>query len=239
MRNLEVQVGKVKTTTNKKGHYTLPALPIGKHKMIIKRDGKVLRELEIEVKNGNLKFNVVFQSTGVGFIAGAQKMGEQMSSRHQTNTNSAPIQTQETENNGIVTYKDLPKGTKVGTGQGKMSILTDTGNVVSCNKADAYETEGANFPEGWESDTWRFPLNWSDCSQSIALGILYASEIGFFFPEYENSLNCYIESLQNVMHDESKGENAPYCNWEQKDGNHYNCSWFEGIEHTEALHTHK
>ena len=54
--------------------------------------------------------------------------------------------------------------------------------------------------------------------------------------ENETNVVCVIESCQNLSGKE--GPNV-YCNRKEKSGPHWNCSWFNGINHTESFHYHK
>lgn len=53
---------------------------------------------------------------------------------------------------------------------------------------------------------------------------------------YAQNVVCVIESCQNVSGNE--GLNV-YCNSKKKSGPHWNCSWINGIKHTESFHYHK
>ena len=50
---------------------------------------------------------------------------------------------------------------------------------------------------------------------------------------YGNSVNCVKEAVFN-----SEGKGNAYCDGKKKSGK-VNCSWFNGIKHSESFHTHK
>ncbi|SEM80922.1 hypothetical protein [Lihuaxuella thermophila] len=238
---IEIQVGDKRTTTDKHGKYVLSGLAPGKYKMILSRNGSTVRELEIIVENGHPKMDIDIQLFDKQFIANAKRMSRSMASR---STSDDTVHAQ-----GNKTYPPLEKGTVVGYGDGAMKILTDPrteiANIVGCNEAD----EGVTLPPPGQKepdpnqkdpndDTEDFPFNSSDCSRSIALGMSAATN-PFLSWFYGNSINCYIESIQSGMRAIGDGTTNVYCNWTKKEDGHWNCSWFNGIEHPEYLHTHE
>lgn len=231
--NLQIEIGGRKTTTRHNGKFTIPQVPLGKQKLRISKDGKTVREMDVVVKRGHPRMDIDLQIYDYEFEANIHRMHQAMHSGKED------VKTQ-----AITTYPQLKKGTKVGVRAGQMTILSDEEkNVVSCNKASSYESpEGKkpfepNATEEWTSDTGRFPANGSDCSRSIALGMLYNTNSSLF-RKYVMSEFCVIESINHVMTEEKDKSYAAYCNWEKKEDGHWNCSWFPGVGHTEELHTH-
>ncbi|QKI82316.1 hypothetical protein [Kroppenstedtia eburnea] len=237
---VEIRVGGKKATTRHNGKFTIPQVPLGKHVMRITKEGKLIRELDVVVKRGQPRMDIDLQIYEKQFQENVNRMHQAMGHHH---PDSATVQ-------GTATYPELKEGQLVGKGEGRMGIISDPTkgepkNIVSCNKADGYESPVGKRPfdpagtEEWESDTWRFPANLSDCSRSIMLGFLY-NQSSLIFGRYHMSEYCVIESINAVMGEEPKDKDqyAAYCNWKQKGDGHWNCSWFNGIKHTEELHTH-
>ncbi|PTM59948.1 carboxypeptidase-like regulatory domain-containing protein [Desmospora activa] len=233
LAGMEVKIGKQKTTTNRAGKYTIPQVPLGKHKLTISYEGHEIHSMDVVVKRGQPRKDIDLQIYDRQFIESARKMSESMASHHQ----EEQVGTQE-----VTTYPELPQGEEVGEGRGSMVILTEEGNIVNCNKAHAYESPQGKKPfdpagqEDWKSDTASFPWTEADCAVSIALGFQYLMA-PFFLSKYDNSYYCVLESMNAIPMDPETPEKNIYCNGENKDGK-YNCSWFEGIDHDEALHTH-
>ena len=233
LTDLQIEIGGRKATTRHNGKFTIPQVPLGEQKLRISKDGKTVREMDVVVKRGHPRMDIDLQIYDQEFQSNIDRMHQAMHS------GKGDVHTQE-----ITTYPKLEKGTAVGTGAGKMHILSDEEkNVVSCNKASSHESpEGKkpfdpNAEEEWTSDTGRFPANGSDCSRSIALGMLYNMN-SWLFNRYRMSEYCVIESINHVMTEEKDKSYAAYCNWEKKADGRWNCSWFNGVGHTEELHTH-
>lgn len=248
--HVEIQVGGQKTYANHKGKYTLTHVPLGKHKMIISQDGKKLREFNVVVERGKPRKDINLRIYDKQWFVNIDKMSASMTSTHPASHDQVTIQ-------GITTYPKLPFGTRVGLGKGDegedefndgtMSIISDPNkgepeNIVSCNKASEYESPAGKKPfdpngkDNWLSNTWKFPANDSDCTRSIALGLIYDASWGLI-DSFKMSHYCVLESINNEMDSEKSYQNI-YCNGHQKTDGHWNCSWFKGIGHTEALHTH-
>ena len=100
-------------------------------------------------------------------------------------------------------------------------------NIVHCNKCDdsAYENETKNYK--WLADG-------SDCAKSIRLGTFALTGPTWATIYYANNIYCVIESCQSLSNGR-EGRNI-YCNGDKKSGPHWNCSWFNGIQHTESFH---
>lgn len=246
LTSVEVKVGNKTTVTDKHGKYVLSGLPLGKQKMIISKNGHKIREIDIVVEKGKPKMNIDIQLYDEQFIANAKRMSQGMA--HHTHKASVQKDDVHAQEEGIRDdYRPLNRGDVVGFGRGATRIQTNPNdpitNIVSCNEAD----RGVTLPRPGETeprpedkdpldDTESFPFNNSDCSRSIALGI-QAQDNFILAWFYGDSINCYIESIQNVMGREGDRSTAVYCNGLEKDG-HWNCSHFNGIEHPEHLHTH-
>lgn len=85
--------------------------------------------------------------------------------------------------------------------------------------------------------TKQFAIQNSDCSKSVKLGLIaLADATGILRATYANSIYCVIEGMQSAIGDNA--ENV-YCNGKKKAGGHVNCSWFNGIGHSERFHYHK
>jgi CarboxypepD_reg-like domain len=221
---VDVQIGDRRTKTDKKGRFSLSGVTPGKHEMTISFNGKTIRQLDVMVKSDRQQLDVDLQVSGEKFMGAAEKMSRSI--HHQPTASQQDVHAQ-----GFRFYPEQPVGTIAGTGRGSMQIFAP-GNIVGCNKADAgVSVPGQPDPN---DDSGRFPFNFSDCSISIGLGTAYAGDPLFSWP-YHMSYNCFIESIQNGMQDD--GQNV-YCNGQRKDDGHWNCSWFNGIEHPENLHTH-
>ena len=118
-------------------------------------------------------------------------------------------------------------GTQVGKGAGVTNVYFET-NIVGCNKHD---TSLASIT------TKQFAIQNSDCSKSVKLGLIaLADATGILRATYANSIYCVIEGMQSATGDNA--ENV-YCNGKKKAGGHVNCSWFNGIGHSERFHYHK
>ncbi|SEM91095.1 hypothetical protein [Lihuaxuella thermophila] len=247
---VEIQVGDQKTRANHKGKYTLPHVPLGKHKVIISENGKKLREFEVVVERGHPRMDIDLQIYDKQWFVNSNRMSAAMKSHSHASHDHVTTQ-------DVATYPQLPYNTFVGTGKGEdgadvlndgtMRIVSDPSkgepkNIVSCNKASAYESPDGKKPfdpnatENWLSNTWMFPANDSDCTRSIGLGFIYDASLGLI-DSYKMSHYCVLESINSAMDALDSYQNI-YCDGMQKSDGHWNCSWFNGIGHTEELHTH-
>ena len=118
-------------------------------------------------------------------------------------------------------------GSYVGQGAGRTKVYFNT-NIVGCNKHD----KNLN-----SINTVQFALGNSDCAKSVKLGLAaLASSQASVKAYYANSIFCVIEGMTSATGDNV--QNA-YCNGKRKAGSHVNCSWFNGIGHSERFHYHK
>lgn len=103
-------------------------------------------------------------------------------------------------------------------------------NIVHCNKCDDSSSEN-------EKNVGKWLLDGSDCAKAIRLGTISLTTTNPILKlYYSQNVVCVIESCQNLSGKE--GPNV-YCNSKKKSGPHWNCSWFNGIKHTESFHYHK
>lgn len=126
-------------------------------------------------------------------------------------------------------YKKKSVGSTFGAGAGRCVVCFNT-NIVNCNKCDGSATKNYSKVD--------FALKNSDCSKSVKLGLVALRDRLPFKPlryYYRYSIYCVQESMASLV--DNKEKNA-YCNWKKKSGGHVNCSWFNGIGHSEAFHTH-
>ncbi len=116
----------------------------------------------------------------------------------------------------------------VGSGVGTTYVCFDV-NIVQCNKHDK-DLKSINAAQ--------FAFGNSDCAASVKLGIVALSPLSSNDTRayYINSTYCVNESLNA---DSSKDNGNIYCDGTKKAGNHVNCSWFNGIGHSERFHYHK
>lgn len=116
--------------------------------------------------------------------------------------------------------------TKVGSGVGQTEVKFDV-NIVTCNKHDK-DLKSINKVQ--------FALGNSDCAASVKFGLIALSPLSSNDTRayYINSTYCVNESLNA----DSKDNANEYCNGTKKAGNHVNCSWFNGIGHSERFHYH-
>lgn len=84
--------------------------------------------------------------------------------------------------------------------------------------------------------TAQFAVGNSDCAKSVKLGLVALADTTGILRIYNaNSINCVIEGMTSAV-----GDNVSniYCNGKRKSGNYVNCSWFNGIGHSERFHYH-
>lgn len=117
-------------------------------------------------------------------------------------------------------------GNSFGHGAGKSYIYFDK-NIVGCNKCDKSEAKSYTTNE--------FALGNSDCSKSVKLGLIALTNT-ILSSYYSYSIYCVQEGMASVV--SSDNESNAYCNHKKKSGGHVNCSWFNGIGHSEQFHTH-
>lgn len=169
-------------------------------------------DAEIEKNESNIEINYKF--TYEDFSEGVEEMANNMSEgTAQKITNVYPAK--------------VKVGSYVGAGAGRTKVYFNT-NIVGCNKHDK------NLKS---ITTKQFAAGNSDCAKSVKLGLIaLADSSGFLKAYYANSINCVIEGMTSIT-----GENVNniYCNGKRKSGNHVNCSWFNGIGHSERFHYHK
>lgn len=202
--DLEISIGQVSAVTDKEGKFTLVGVPEGKQTLTISFNGSVVRTIQVDVKKDK-ELIVNLRTNFNSIYEVAQKMS------------AAPkVKALDT----IITSPQYSIGTLITRGTQAMKIVADV-NIVACNKAGTTLDSLADFP-----------VNDSDCSQSIAQGTLYAGS-PTLYSYFKNSYYCYIEAI--MTRDNIAGTN-PYCDGKYKSG-HYNCSWFFGIWDSEQLHT--
>ena len=152
------------------------------------------------------------------FAEGIYNMSEEMS---------------DTEGQAVTTYSKKSKGYSWGSNASRTVVCYSTNsypNIVYCNKCDKSSNESKSVA------AWA--VGGSDCAKSVRLGGLALSG-GIFGILYSNSIYCVIESCASVYDAlENTSTSNIYCNGKKKSGNHWNCSWFTGIGHTESFHTH-
>lgn len=120
-----------------------------------------------------------------------------------------------------VFYAKKAVGKYLGNGAGRSKVFFNT-NIVGCNKHDK-NTNSIN--------TAQFAIQNSDCSKSVKLGLAYLSNT--LLSSYKMSANCVSEAVFSA-----DGKGNAYCDGKKKSGK-VNCSWFNGIKHSESFHTHK
>ncbi len=130
----------------------------------------------------------------------------------------------ETEAQAVICNTGYPRvapGEYIGNGKGRTKVYFDT-NIVGCNKHDK-SIKSITATE--------FLKQSSDCAMSFWYGVLalYGSNDATT-RYYMKSIHCYNEALSDRQNE--------YCNGRKKSG-HVNCSWFNGIGHTEMFHTHR
>lgn len=210
---IDVQIGNIKVKTDATGEFVLKEIPQGKQIMILSYEDKKIYEGEVRLTEKNSQVDINLEFNGEQIEKAAERMGASMKGEQEQVGKTMALQF----------YPTYPKNTMVPWSSGKGTMwVRGAYNIVSCNKAHKYK---------YSAD---FPWNNSDCAVAIRLGALYASNsIAFYY--YRQNYYCYIESIQNVSGNE--GSNV-YCNGVKKSDGHYNCSWFNGIKHSESLHSH-
>lgn len=170
-------------------------------------------EVEVNENEDGLEYNVKVSFDE--FSEGIEEMAEEM--------NDSKAQTK------CKFYSKKKVGKSFGAGAGLCYVVYDT-NIVNCNKCDGSATKKYTVKE--------FALKNSDCSKSVKLGLVALADrsyLGLVRYYYRYSKYCVQEGMASLA--DSKEKNA-YCNWKKKSNGHVNCSWFNGIGHSEAFHTH-
>lgn len=170
--------------------------------------------VDAEIEKNETNYEINYKISYEDFSEGVEEMADNMSEgTAQKITNVYPAK--------------VKVGSYVGAGAGRTKVYFNT-NIVGCNKHDK------NLKS---ITTKQFAAGNSDCAKSVKLGLIaLADSTGVLKAYYANSINCVIEGMTSVT-----GENVNniYCNGKRKSGNHVNCSWFNGIGHSERFHYHK
>ena len=217
-RNAEIIVGDEEYLTDDEGYYkiedeaNIESIFEGENKVILADQNVEFAELEVSFDENVDNNEIKHKKTFLEFAEGAVNMGEKM---------------QQAEGQTVqVFYPKKNKQQALGAGAGVTTVYKDT-NIVGCNKHD----KNLN-----PINAVQFATGNSDCAKSIRLGVIVSSSTKL--PLYPYSVYCVEEAAS-----EGNVENI-YCNGKSnmRDGTskkgHINCSWFDGIGHSEAFHTH-
>ncbi|MDR3239901.1 MAG: hypothetical protein LBT44_07440, partial [Clostridiales bacterium] len=138
-----------------------------------------------------------------------------------------------------------------GTGDGSAAVNFDSKGVTYVNDDPEDLRVTCQRNNMTLEDSAMFPLNGSDCSISIGLGAL-ANHDKSLYRVYYNSLYCWYEANPGPVQqrycnnddyvwiyaedgDKTDASGRKYKQGASKNG-HINCSWFNGIGHTENMH---
>jgi len=208
-------------TADADGNYEIPFVDEGAQIITVSYDGTTVMEEVADISQDTIvcmDTEVTSDDINTAMI----EMGESMASAQ-----------------AIRTYNQIAGGTKITGGSCSMLVIKGAPkNYVHCNEAstDKSARTNKNFVAS-NTDLSKFPANNSDCAISIALGVS-AMKNSILAIYYYNSINCAIEAAQAVGRRMGISTSNVYCNTKLKSGNRYNCSWFNGIGHTQELHTH-
>lgn len=224
---LTVKLGDYSTLTDEDGQFVLPSdFKEGEYQISLLLEDHPIYESTIKVSHSD-PLEIVIHQDDAGLEKAAERMAGIDTQKEEKTLDSFLLEATVSAASGSILFPQYTTGTYIpwATGSGGMKVVAN-GNIVHCNKADKVTSDGSY-------GTSSFPWNNSDCAQAISLGLAYSLSPQSMI-NYSYSYYCYIEGVSSMLNDNSGNI---YCNGTYKSG-HYNCSWFYGINHTEALHYH-
>lgn len=220
--NAQVTIDGKTVTTDQNGKYTIDGVDSGNQKIELTFDNEEIAQKNLNIQDGvsDIDANVNTTVTTDDLENAAKDMSESMAATQ-----------------SLRYYETYKVGTKLEYKNESMQIVASK-NVVSCNEISKNSDKTRKIKDHLsKTDFSKFPLNNSDCAQSIGLGVL-ASETPALAVVYHNSIYCEVEAAQAAGRRMGANTKNVYCDKKKKSGGHYNCSWFNGIGHSERLHTH-
>jgi len=243
---VQIKMGNYTTTSDENGKFYLEGLEKGEYPLEVSFKGVVIYKstIKIEDTNPSKAVDIVINRDESEFSKSFKKMEERHENAMKDENNETmsdtmadmSMVTTASADDGNIYFPTYKVGSVVEWSKSRLGTISiaQPVNIAKCNKAGDYTDDGTY-------DTHWFPLNSSDCAQAIFLGMDY-SEDPITYADYSMNYYCWLEAINN---DNSNSVPNIYCNGTytmsngESKGSHVNCSWFNGIGHTEVLHAHK
>jgi len=224
--------------TDEDGFYSTQGFSKGKYAVTLSKAGVLNLEDTIEIrKDEDSECDINFSKTSEEINASLNKMASGMS--EEVKENKIVLESKVEIEEADVSL--LGNDSTIGEYYGKLKTDKESSIIGTSGRGTSrYAEDGSNRPKCQKSDknlgdSSKFPLNSSDCATSIGLGFM-AFQDPALYPVYFNSTYCVDECFSALPNIYCNGKNT--MRDDTSKNNHMNCSWFNGIGHTENMHIH-